>query len=102
MTHYEIELHTSAAHQSALHGSGVTCHSTSLRYDGEAFREGSFDVDKWTDEGEALRAFHSLAEGDDFAPGLEIVLIRFDENEEAGEVTATEIATQALNDKAKA
>ena len=102
MTHYEIEIQTSREHQSALHGAGITTRATSLQYDGEAFREGSFDVNKWTDEGEARRAFASLAEGDDFAPGLEIVLIRFDCNYDDDKITETEIARQALNDKAQA
>ena len=75
----------------------MTAAGTYLRYDGEKFREGSFDVETWDDEREARAAFDRFADDDDFAPGLEIVLTREIYDEETDESETEEILVKALS-----
>lgn len=96
MTTYEITIRTTTEHASAMRGSGMTAAGTYLRYDGEKFREGSFDVETWDDESEARAAFDRFAD-DDFAPGLEIVLTREIYDEETEESETEEILVKALS-----
>ena len=73
----------------------MTAAGTYLRYDGEKFREGSFDVERWDDE-DAARAAFSRFSDDDFAPGLEMVLTREIYDEETDESETEEILVKQL------
>ena len=93
MTTYTITLRTSSAFHAALVGSGCSTSPTDLIFDGEDFRQfGSADPLHYTDEDEARAALLHLSADDDYAPGLELVLTRTDEDLETGEFDDTEIA----------
>lgn len=79
-----------------MRGAGIDGSLTHLHYDGEKFREGSFDVQKWDDEAEARAAFAMLSEGVDFASGLEMVLTREIYDEETDECETEEILVKQL------
>lgn len=97
MTTYEITIRTTTEHASAMRGSGMTAAGTYLRYDGEKFREGAFDVETWDDESEARAAFDRFVEDDAFAPGLEMVLTREVYDEENDESETQEILVKQLS-----
>lgn len=97
MTTYEITIGTATEHASAMRGAGMTAAGTYLRFDGEKFREGAFDVETWDDENEALAAFARFADDDDFAPGLEMVLTREIYDEETDEFETEEILVKPLS-----
>jgi hypothetical protein len=95
-TTYEIIIRTTQIHESCMCGAGMSQAFPPLRYDGEKFREGAFDVETWEDETKARRAFENLSSGNDFAPGQEMVLIREVYDEKEDDYTRAEIAIKKL------
>lgn len=96
MTIYEITIRTTTEHASAMRGAGITAVGTYLRYDGERFREGSFDVETWDDENEARASFDLIADDGDLAPGLEMILTREIYDDETDESETQEILVRKL------
>jgi len=95
VTTYEITIRTTSEHAAALRGAGCSGGLTHLRYDGEDFREGAFDVATWRDENEARENFGRLAD-DSFGPGMEMVLSREIYDDETDEFETEDILVEEV------